>query len=90
MLSKNFFRQLVKLATIFRESSCPQEYSHLPILGVVRNPWEFYVSWYEHVRPRNSASVLFSWLSNKGQLDFIELRVTPLTSASTMKDWIFD
>ena len=50
----------------------PQEYSHLPILGVVRNPWEFYVSWYEHVRPRNTASILFSWLSDTGKLDFLE------------------
>jgi hypothetical protein len=24
----------------------PSEYSHLPILGVVRNPWDFYVSYY--------------------------------------------
>jgi len=22
----------------------PREFSHLPILGTVRNPWEFYVS----------------------------------------------
>ena len=24
----------------------PREYSHLPVLGTVRNPWEFYVSLY--------------------------------------------
>jgi len=24
----------------------PSEYRHLPVLGVVRNPWEFYVSYY--------------------------------------------
>ena len=26
----------------------PREYSHLPVLGGVRNPWEFYASWYHH------------------------------------------
>lgn len=27
-------------------SMIPQEYRHLPVLGVVRNPWDFYVSYY--------------------------------------------
>jgi hypothetical protein len=26
----------------------PKEYAHLPVLGTVRSPWEFYVSWYYH------------------------------------------
>ena len=34
----------------------PNEYSHLPVLGGVRNPWEFYVSWYYHVWPRDAAN----------------------------------
>src|SRR5689334_18614958 len=29
-------------------SALPAEFSHLPVLGTVRNPWDFYVSWYHH------------------------------------------
>jgi hypothetical protein len=48
----------------------PSEYSHLPVLGAVRNPWEFYVSWYYHVWPRDAASPLVSWVSENGTLGF--------------------
>jgi hypothetical protein len=48
----------------------PNEYSHLPVLGVVRNPWEFYVSWYYHVWPRDAATPLHSWLSENGKQQF--------------------
>ena len=48
----------------------PREYSHLPVLGAVRNPWEFYVSWYHHVWPRDAGSVLVSWMTENGRLGF--------------------
>ncbi len=48
----------------------PNEYSHLPVLGAVRNPWEFYVSWYHHVWPRDAATPLHSWLSENGKQQF--------------------
>jgi hypothetical protein len=48
----------------------PREYSHLPVLGAVRNPWEFYVSWYNHVLPRDAATILVSWMSDNGKLGF--------------------
>jgi hypothetical protein len=49
----------------------PREYSHLPVLGAVRNPWEFYVSWYYHVWPRDAATTLVSWVTENGKLGFI-------------------
>jgi len=49
----------------------PREYSHLPVLGTVRNPWEFYVSLYHYVWPRHAASILVSWMSENGRLGFI-------------------
>ena len=49
----------------------PREYSHLPVLGAVRNPWEFYVSWYHHVWPRDAASILISWVTDNGKHGFI-------------------
>jgi hypothetical protein len=69
---KKFFPSAREIGYHFPRELLPLEYSHLPILGIVRNPWEFYVSWYEHVRPRNSSSILFSWLSDHGKLGFIE------------------
>lgn len=48
----------------------PIEYSHLPVLGVVRNPWEFYVSWYYHVWPRDAATPFTSWLTESGKQQF--------------------
>jgi hypothetical protein len=49
----------------------PSAYSHLPILGTVRNPWEFYVSLYHYVWPRDAASVLVSWMTANGRLSFV-------------------
>ena len=68
---KKFFPSAREIGYHLPRELLPAEYSHLPILGVIRNPWEFYVSWYEHVRPRNTASIMFSWLSDNGTLDFI-------------------
>lgn len=48
----------------------PTEYSHLPVLGAVRNPWEFYVSWYSHVWPRDATTPLHAWLSENGKHRF--------------------
>src|SRR5918996_3082051 len=48
-----------------------REYSHLPVLGTVRNPWEFYVSLYHYVRPKDAASKFVSWMSENGRHGFI-------------------
>lgn len=69
---KKFFPSAREIGYHFPRELLPREYSHLPILGVVRNPWEFYVSWYHHVRPRNTGSILFSCLSDNGKLGFVE------------------
>jgi hypothetical protein len=69
---RKFFPSAREIGYHFPRELLPDEYSHLPILGIVRNPWEFYVSWYEHVRPRNSASIMFSWVSDGGKLGFVE------------------
>ena len=30
-------------------SAIPSQFRHLPVLGFVRNPWDWYVSWYHYV-----------------------------------------
>jgi hypothetical protein len=48
-----------------------REYSHLPVLGTVRNPWEFYVSLYHYVWPKDAASKFVAWMSENGRLGFV-------------------
>jgi hypothetical protein len=69
---RKFFPSAREVGYHFPRELLPGEYSHLPILGTVRNPWEFYVSWYHHVRPRGAASTFFSWVSDNGKLGFAE------------------
>lgn len=48
----------------------PKEYAHLPALGTVRNPWEFYVSFYHYILPKIAAGKLVSWMTENGRLGF--------------------
>jgi len=46
----------------------PAEFSHLPVIGFVRNPWDWYVSMYaDYARKRQ---YVFQTLSDRGALDF--------------------
>ncbi len=69
---RKFFPSAHEIGHHLPRELLPREYSHLPVLGTVRNPWEFYVSWYHYVGSRYAASVLFSWLSDNGKLGFID------------------
>jgi hypothetical protein len=51
-------------------SMVPQEFAHLPALGLVRNPWSYYLSWYSFQLERPHPNFLFRILSDDGQLDF--------------------
>ena len=68
---RKFFPSAHEIGYHLPRSLLPREYSHLPVLGAVRNPWEFYVSWYHHVWPRDAGSNLVSWMSENGKLGFI-------------------
>jgi hypothetical protein len=51
-------------------SMIPPESAHLPVLGFVRNPWSYYVSWYFFQLDRPHPNFLFRILSDEGRLDF--------------------
>jgi hypothetical protein len=51
-------------------SMLPAQFASLPILGLVRNPWSYYVSWYSFQRSRPRPNALFQTLSDGGALDF--------------------
>lgn len=72
---RKFFPSAKELGYHLPRILLPKEYSHLPILGTVRNPWEFYASWYHHqyYNPKYSPTknVLFACLSEDRKLDFL-------------------
>lgn len=51
-------------------SMLPTQFAALPLLGLVRNPWSYYVSWYSFQRSRPRPNALFQTLSGEGALDF--------------------
>jgi hypothetical protein len=73
---RKFFPSAREIGYHFPRELLPREYSHLPVLGTVRNPWEFYVSWYHHHHSSNryspSKNVLFCCVSEDRKLDFVQ------------------
>lgn len=68
---RKFFPSAHEIGHHLPRELLPREYSQLPVLGTVRNPWEFYVSLYHYVWPKDAASILVSWMSENGSLGFI-------------------
>jgi hypothetical protein len=69
-LIKKFFPAAHELGQHLPRELLPPQYSHLPLLGTVRNPWDFYVSLYHYVWPKDAKSILASWMSENGRLGF--------------------
>jgi hypothetical protein len=69
---RKFFPSAHEIGYHFPRALLPKEFSHLPVLGTIRNPWEFYVSWYHHQQTNNRRGPLFSSLSENRKLDFVQ------------------
>jgi hypothetical protein len=67
---KKFFPTAHEIGHHLPRELMPKEYSHLPVLCTIRNPWEFYVSLYHYVWPRDGASILVSWMTENGAAGF--------------------
>jgi hypothetical protein len=48
----------------------PVESAALPVLGIVRSPWSYYVSWFSFQAARPQPNVLYRLLSENGRRDF--------------------
>ena len=48
----------------------PQTAAHLPVIGIVRNPWDWYVSWYAFNNLGGVRNPLFSIVSRGKQAGF--------------------
>lgn len=52
----------------YREA--PDRFRHLPVLGTVRNPWSYYVSWYHFQLQQKKPGALYLVCGHHGQGDF--------------------
>ena len=50
----------------------PAAFRDRPVVGTVRNPWAYYVSWYHFQLGVPKRNLLFQLCSNEGQLGFKE------------------
>lgn len=48
----------------------PPQFAALPIFGLVRNPWDYYLSWYSFQAARDTPNALFNVVSDDGRLGF--------------------
>ena len=69
---RKFFPSTHEIGYHLPRALLPKEFSHLPVLGTVRNPWEFYVSWYHHQQSNNRHGPLFSSVTENRTLDFVQ------------------
>jgi hypothetical protein len=67
---RKFFPSAREIGYHLPRIALPEEFSRLPILGTVRNPWEFYVSWYHHHHSDQRYLPLFCGLSEDRKLNF--------------------
>jgi len=54
----------------YPRSEIPPESTDLPLVGMVRNPWDWYVSWYAFNKRPNIHNQLFTVVSDGGHADF--------------------
>ena len=54
----------------YRET--PSAFRDRPVVGTVRSPWAYYVSWYHFQRSQAQPNILFQICSNGGDLGFSE------------------
>jgi hypothetical protein len=65
-----FFADARQLGYHLPLSRLPTELRALPVLGFVRSPWSYYVSWYAFQSQRSQPNALFRCVSDDGTLDF--------------------
>jgi hypothetical protein len=65
-----FFPQAQSLGYHLPRSLVPEPLRRLPVIGFVRSPWSYYVSWYAFQSQRPQPNALFRCMSHDGALDF--------------------
>ena len=70
----------------------PESNRHLPIIGCVRNPWDFYTSWYFFQYQKKQSNALFMTVSEAKALDFNQTmeRLLSLTDNRSLLNQILE
>lgn len=73
-------------------SLLPPAYRGLHLIGLVRNPWSFYVSWYSFQAARAAPNALFRIVSDEGRAGFATTiaRLLALGRDDSMLDRVLD
>ena len=66
------FRPALQIGYHLPYRELPRIYLNLPVLGTVRSPWAYYVSWYHFQLGQQEPNVLFQICSDAGNLGFTE------------------
>lgn len=87
-----FFPAAKRLGYHLPRSLIPKQLSALPMLGFVRNPWAYYVSWYAFQSQRAQPNALFRVVSENGKRDFSGTigNLLALASNDAMLDRVLD
>ncbi len=65
-----FFPDARELGYHLPRKLIPPPLAALPVIGLVRNPWSYYVSWHAFQATRRQPNALFQILSNGGEVGF--------------------
>lgn len=65
-----FFPEARQVGYHLPRAYVPTPLRGLPLLGTVRNPWDYYVSWYSFQSAKPQPNALFDACSEGGRLDF--------------------
>ena len=65
-----FFPEARQIGYHLPASQLPDSLRALPLLGFVRSPWSYYVSWYAFQSQRPQPNALYRCVSDDGALDF--------------------
>jgi hypothetical protein len=67
---KKFFPSAHEIGHHAPRAFLPKEYSNLPVLCTIRNPWDFYVSFYHYLLRTDAAALFVSWMTQNGKIGF--------------------
>lgn len=71
-LIERFFPEAIRVGYHLPVAQLPGTFRGLPVLGIVRNPWDYYVSWHAFQTQKLRRNVIYRVTSNEGTLGFSE------------------
>ncbi|MEO5596412.1 MAG: hypothetical protein ABIQ97_04645 [Lysobacteraceae bacterium] len=67
---EQFFTEATRVGYHLPIAQLPEQFRGLPVLGTVRNPWDYYVSWHAFQSQKPRRNVFYRVASENGKLGF--------------------